>query len=181
MEDKTNEKTSKFGDRLALKVWFSLLPGSWVYKWKRHALQCAERGRIKNIWVSVRAEMAFQNPLISMGSSPANVLPFNKSSQPCACFCCSLMCWLNAVPEIDFVDWYLICVHGNWKQPWQQASSVGVSVRTETRMLESFSEMEHPDWPETMGWRGGRGEPIESHRDRKAGKEERGNGGMCPQ
>lgn len=46
---------------------------------------------------------------------------------PTVClFLLFLMCWLSAVPEIAFVDWYLICVHCNWKQAREQASGVGV-------------------------------------------------------
>lgn len=50
------KKKTKFKYSLAPKAWFNLLLGSWVYKWKRLAIQCAEKRRIKNIWFFVTGD-----------------------------------------------------------------------------------------------------------------------------
>ena len=115
---------------LALNVWLSPSPASGARSSKGLALQRAERQRIKTSWVSVRDEMAFQTPLLSVGSSGTNVLPFHKIPR-------HVLALVVFNVQLEYRTWnsfcrlrWLRCTHFKWKpsraagwqgrRPWEQ-------------------------------------------------------------
>lgn len=116
-----------------------------MHKWKRRAIQRAERKRIKNIWVSVRGEMAFQKPLISVWCSCTNILPFNKRSQIGPCFCCFKCAnWILCLKSpLEAGIWY-VCVRNGTRHDSRAAVWVFVTSSTHVSHLQSWSIQASP-------------------------------------
>lgn len=91
-----------------------------------------------------------------------------------------LMCWLSAVPEIAFVDWYLICVHCNWKQAREQASGAGVCENWDMVVSVIWKNGASRQVRVAVGWWEEMREPIVKNRDKKVEKKKKELGKCAP-